>query len=411
MLRLEGRFDATWADYVGQAIEVAIRSGQHHVDLDFDRVHYLSSAGIRVLVRYYKQLKATRGALRVLRPGVTVRSVLELSGIAGMLVAGGTNGPAEVRPAAAPDPREASARRWEQDGMDMELHPLAGGTWFTGSLHGDPAAFPTGRVSGAEARRLRCNLDLVAVGLGAFGDSPADTAGRFGESLAVAGAALSMPTDGSSMPDYQVAEGRLVPDLELVYGLSARGQFGQLLRFEAGRSARGVTGLSGVVDFALESAAAPAVAVVVLAEAAGVVGATLMRSPDQADGQSPLDFPAVRDWLEFTTERTDERHLILVVGFAEREPGPASRAFLRPLGGGSQAHGHFHAAIFPYRPLPKGRLDLAGTVGQLLQTTSARTVMHLLADERPFEGMGQTDLMRGACWFGPWLVPVPETPD
>jgi hypothetical protein len=24
--------------------------------------------------------------------------------------------------------------------------------------------------------------------------------------------------------------------------------------------------------------------------------------------------------------------------------------------------------------------------------------MHLLADEREFEGLGQTDLMRGACW-------------
>jgi hypothetical protein len=27
--------------------------------------------------------------------------------------------------------------------------------------------------------------------------------------------------------------------------------------------------------------------------------------------------------------------------------------------------------------------------------------MHLLADEREFEGVGQTDLMRGACWAGP----------
>ena len=27
--------------------------------------------------------------------------------------------------------------------------------------------------------------------------------------------------------------------------------------------------------------------------------------------------------------------------------------------------------------------------------------MHLLADEREFEGVGQTDLMRGACWVGP----------
>jgi hypothetical protein len=27
--------------------------------------------------------------------------------------------------------------------------------------------------------------------------------------------------------------------------------------------------------------------------------------------------------------------------------------------------------------------------------------MHLMADERRFEGVGETDLMRGACWVGP----------
>jgi hypothetical protein len=37
----------------------------------------------------------------------------------------------------------------------------------------------------------------------------------------------------------------------------------------------------------------------------------------------------------------------------------------------------------------------------VLGTESAQAVMHLLADERQFEGLGQTDLMRGACWAGP----------
>jgi hypothetical protein len=38
-------------------------------------------------------------------------------------------------------------------------------------------------------------------------------------------------------------------------------------------------------------------------------------------------------------------------------------------------------------------------------------VMHLLADEREFEGVGQTDLMRGACWLGPLRGPgrTPQT--
>jgi hypothetical protein len=45
-------------------------------------------------------------------------------------------------------------------------------------------------------------------------------------------------------------------------------------------------------------------------------------------------------------------------------------------------------------------LELQETVTQVIGTETAQTVMHLLADEREFEGVGQTDLMRGACWMG-----------
>jgi hypothetical protein len=79
---------------------------------------------------------------------------------------------------------------------------------------------------------------------------------------------------------------------------------------------------------------------------------------------------------------------------------------MRRIGPGTSAQGHFHAAIFPYRPLPRGNLPLTESVANLLATESAQAVVHLLADEREFEGVGQTDLMRGACWVGPLKTPA-----
>ena len=134
------------------------------------------------------------------------------------------------------------------------------------------------------------------------------------------------------------------------------------------------------------------------------MGATLRQSPVLANGQSPWHFPAVRDWLSFTTEPTNERNLALIVGFAEREPPLETAAFLHRIGQGTNAQGHFHAAVFPYRPLPKGNVNLQKTITSLLGTESAQTVMHLLADDREFEGVGQTELIRGACWVGPLRI-------
>jgi anti-anti-sigma factor len=395
--QLKGRFDANWADHVGSAIEAAIRTGQHHIDLDLAEVNYIGSAGIRVLVKYFKQLSSVRGALRVVRPTDAVLSVLQLSGIAAMLVAL----PPQPEPAAAATSQlESGTPRWERNGVTFATHELPGGHPLECQFHGRPENFAAGQLSAGDSVRMRFDADVFGIGLGAFGSGPDDARDRFGEFLAVAGAAVTQPTDGSSVPDFQITEGRLVPEMNLLYGLTARAGFSRLLRFEAGSSTRRVISLSDLVEAALENLRVPAAGFVILAESASVIGATLRQSPAFANGNSPWTFPGVRDWLSFTTERSDERNVVLIVGFAAREGHADSAAFLRRIGPGTTALGHFHAAVFPYRPLPQGALDLQEAVASLLATESAQTVMHLLADEREFEGVGQTDLMRGACWVG-----------
>ena len=424
VLELNGRLDANWSEHVGQAIETAIRSGQHHIDLDFGKIHYVSSAGLRILIKYFKQLKSARGSLRIVRPTADALEILNLSGMSSLLVHHPSTTPAPpTSPAAAsatapaiasatapaPAPAPAPPREWQHEGVAMAAYELDPQARLTLELLGHPENFGQGSLQAAESTVVRCASDVIAVGLGAFGRHADDTRTRFGESLAVAGTALSMPTDGSSLPDYQVTEASLVPELSLLYGLVARGAFRHLLRFEAAASPRGTLGLSSLLNAALETTATGAAGFVILAESAGLVGATLRQSPALADGRSPWEFPAIRDWLSFTTERTDERAVILITGFAVRTPSPATASFLRPLGSTAAALlAHCHAAVFPYRPLPKGRLDLMESVTSLLGTDSAQTVLHLMSDDRPFEGLGETDLMRGACWVGP--LDDPSTP-
>jgi anti-anti-sigma factor len=402
-IKLQGRLDANWADLVAKSLETAIRAGHHEVALDFAEVSYISSAGIRVLLKYYKQLKTARGALRVLRPIGPVLTVIRSCGLGAVLLADPPHRQAIDSAAPAPPMAgQAEPRRWQREGVDFESYGVSSGGTLEGHVLGRPDAFATGQLSAAESQPLRCTGDTLAVGLGAFGLGSEDTQSRLGESLAVAGVAVTLPTDGSSVPDYQLTEGEHVPDLHLVYGLVARGGFSQLIRFEAGRGGRGVVGLGDLVESVLQRLQAASAGFAILAESAGVVGAMLKRSPALVGGQSSvLSFPTVRDWLTFTSERTDERNLVLIAGVAERAPRPETAVCLRPIGPGTAAHGHFHAAVFPYRPLPKGRLELRETVSAVVGTESAQLVMHLLADERQFEGLGQTDLMRGACWAAP----------
>src|SRR5437870_5806336 len=123
-LELKGRLDANWADHLGNAMESAIRAGQHHIDLDLAEVNYLSSAGIRVLLKYLRQLKAAHGALRVVRTTEPILSVLQLSGIAGLLEAGGqTPALAKAQP---------ETRSWKRNGAAFEAHDQTDGRGLNG---------------------------------------------------------------------------------------------------------------------------------------------------------------------------------------------------------------------------------------------------------------------------------------
>jgi anti-anti-sigma factor len=391
-LRLRGRLDASWADHVGKAIDDAIRAGTHQIELNFAQVDYLSSAGLRLLLKYYKQLKAVHGRLAITQPSGGAYAILKMAGFAELMIT--------TSPPAAPAPAKAEPTRLEKSGAIFQVFDQTPGAQLQCSLIGQPEKFFNGGFQATDCVNVTLPSGTFGLGLGAFGSGFDDCRERFGEFVAVAGTAATLPTDGSSVPDFVVTEEALVPELRVLYALVGKGQFAQMMRFDT-TPERGVIELSKLVEAALEISGAGAAGFAILTETAGLVGAGLRRSPGRADASSPLAFPGVRDWLSFTTERTNERNLALIVGIALREPPPEVAPFVRLVAQGARVHGHFHAAIFPYRPVQRGELVLDKAIRSLLAADSAQTLLHLLADDRQFEGVGQSEFMRGACWIGP----------
>lgn len=385
ILRLKGRFDANWASHVGGAIDQAIRGGHRTIELDLTEVNYISSAGVRVLLKSRRELKSAGGSLHVSGTDANVTDVIELSGLAELLLVDKSEAPVEVV-------------GWSSAGTVFEQHLLEGGEPMAGALHGDPSLSRRGDAARPSSVAVRHNG--VGVGIGAFGPSK-NASERFGEWLMVAGASLAMPTDGSSVPDYHIAEHRYVPEATLLSGLTATGDFARFFRFEAGATVRGTILWTDLVRECLARTGFGTAALAVVAETAGVVGASLLRSPTAENTGPIFALPEVRDWLSFTGERDEQRAVSLISGFVSLDPiGPLS-AFLRPMGTSPAASGHFHAAIFPYRPLPGGKLDLSPMASELASGGTAKTVLHMLRDDRTIGGVGETELMRGAVWMAP----------
>jgi len=76
-----GRVDSNNANELGSALDEVVDDGKTNLVLDLGGVEYMSSAGLREMVRVLKRVKRSGGDLRIASPSDRVREVLELAGL------------------------------------------------------------------------------------------------------------------------------------------------------------------------------------------------------------------------------------------------------------------------------------------------------------------------------------------
>lgn len=401
VLKAAGRLDAYWAAHLGNEISDVLRQGARQIELNLKDVPYISSAGIRVLLQSHKQLKGIEGSFAVTEPSEGVKAVLELAGVAELLV---------EKVATAESLRMVSEdtlvlERANATYQVLQSIPAAS---FHGRMIGNPDLLQGCRYRQEHCREVAFDDSTLGLGLGAFGNSFEDCQGRFGEFLAAAGTAVYLPTDGTNVPDYSLSKGQFVPRLQVLYGVSCKGQFSQIVHFERKEDSQRVT-LHEIVETCQEIAGNQTIALAMLMESAGLMGASLLRSPAlPAPPSAPFDHPGIRQWLSFTSERVYSRSLTLVVGIAAPAAHQNLHRVLRPVTEGSAIGGHFHAAAFSYRPLRRGETNLKTAATALFEAETLEGVLHLLNDQRQITGAGESEFLRGACWIGPITEVRPE---
>jgi anti-anti-sigma factor len=403
-LKIEGRVDGYWADHLAAAVDQEIRQGSHNIQLDLSQVAFLSSAGIGTLVRLYKDLKSIQGSFALSNCSRTVLKVLQLSKLDDILVAkvAGVASITDARPVEAP----AAPSKFERPEAIYEVYALAPEAKLDCQRIGEPGPLETCGFDKEHCRTLQFSDSTFAIGLGALGDDFEDCKCRFGEFIVAGGAVAYLPTDGTNVPDFLLAQGASTPEIQVCYGVACHGAtqqpFGTLVRFEA-KGGVPIT-LTSLLQSCLGFAENEQIGIVMIAEAAGLIGAALRRSPiNAAAGQSPFKFPRIRDWLSFTAEPAYANRVALVAGIAVRGRSDSLAPLIRPFPttSGAPLAGHFHAAAFSYRPVQRGQIDLKASIKTLFEGQALEGILHLFTDDRTISGAGESEFLRGACWIAP----------
>ena len=394
VVKAAGRLDASWADFFMENMLKEVRAGEHHLLIDAAEISYVSSAGIRSMLLLQKELFAVTGGFRILHASGMVRRTLVLAGFEQWLQDDEGAAPAVEQETKMPAP----PKHEKQDTFDLQSNGALAVSVVS-------AWRPWAPADVALCKKLVFGADGFALGIGSAAETVEAALDVLGEFLSVNGCVAMQPPDERGRPDYLVPHKAFFPELYSVQANLCRGEMSHLRRFSP-RSDRPVHRLSDLMGEMMGDTGAAAVGFVIAGEVEGLVGASLIRSPGRLSAMSPPVYPAIREWVSFCGERVFAGEQALIAGVAVRGEGCALQkaSLLRPLAGGV-FHAHVHGAVFPYQPLQNGRIDLASTVRRFFNGPPPRAVMHLLEDTRPGAGLGESALLRGACWFAPLSNP------
>ena len=224
-VKVKGRLDNYWTEHLRGNLEEVIRGGAHGIRLNLSEISFLSSAGVGLLVKFHTQLKGIGGSFVITSPSERVKQVLDLCRLSTILLA-------QTTPVAPPPVHKTEVRRLSSPAGSFEVMECAPGKPLICERIGDPGLLKGCRFSPADCQMVTYPSATFGFGLGAFGHGFEDAQTRFGEFLAVGGSAAYLPTDGTNVPDFMVSSGKLVPEMNVLYGLRCEGGFTHLMRFE-----------------------------------------------------------------------------------------------------------------------------------------------------------------------------------
>lgn len=350
-LAFEGRIDSAWAESASKELEAAIRSGKPRVDLDFDRVTFISSVGIGILVQSFTRFRAVGGVLAIVTASESVRGMLRVAKLESMLMAA-------AAPATASVEAQAIGRGW---------------TGKVRRLAEDAASVSRARFVSEGV--LAATPERVAIGHFALAGDRAGAAGHFGEGLAAGGTVAVQPAE-APRPDCLASSDAGTVSFIAQQAIVVEGAPSLHGDFER---SEGETVAVSALAAALVARVGGPIAFVAMGECAGAFGAWARTSPD-GWGASPasMDDGALRRALRFAGEPMHAGESLVVAGVAACEDARGlEQEVIATLVDAGGVRLHAHAAVASYRPVPATTAELAAA-GRLLAEQPIRQVLHAM---------------------------------
>ena len=393
VVSLDGRLDGFGAKEAAEILPGLAKGAL--VVLDCRALTYLSSAGVRLLLAAHKAAAGSGGALVFAEVQPFCASVLEMSGLAGMIpvFANVEQAVHELRSRVS---KGAAGEKCETAAGQFVFHPVGAGAGTIDVL-GDinnvvNCAITEELVAGKPFFETEYSL-----GLGALGARPEDYLPVMGEAIMLAGTMVWLPTDGNDTPDYMIprkASTSVV--LHTGFNASLRGGFNEFVEFTApdGKPANIREIYRALFDLANERRFdfRGVIGLAMRAHIHEAFGAGITKSPllarRPANGKPITDPSNFGAWFESDTAPRHQGTTALVCGagadlgadLSRLDEGRLRRMFyINPANRGAATEVlHNHAVFFNAAPAPGGSHDMDVEMRRVVDSAEFVDMRHLL---------------------------------
>jgi hypothetical protein len=348
---------------------------------------FLSSAGIRSLVRVYKELAFVKGNFSIVHATEFVAGTLSTTGFGNWL--------AESFPDDLQLTTELSDTNKSSTSESYKIKESGGLTIKIINGWQDWK-----EIDETAIKVTKFHPDIFSLGIGSTSHDLKKSRNQFGEMMAVGGNVIFQVPEEHGHPDYLLAVNEFIPEMTVLNALVCQGEMSGMFRFSPTDDKSAMT-ISEISELVLSHASAQAAGFVVMAEIDGLVGANLIQSPGKLGNQPVEDLSEIRDWLSFSGERVFAGEQAILFGVVTNASELKNIKLLKPMPSKPELAGHMHVAVFPYQPIPNGQLDLKQQTDKFFAGPPPLALIHLIDDDRPLIGLGESSFIRGACWFAP----------
>ena len=401
VLKIQGRLDAFGSKELEGHLEIQIGTELLCVVIDMAGVDYISSAGLRVLLRLHQRLNKRGGMVVLANVQSYCLEVIELTGFEQLLRV--STGMDEALAFCGQTIRDQSsgeawrsAQSFDMGSGTFRILPAASGDGVLEVL-GDISDVLYSRVTPGHLRSKLFFETEYSIGLGGLGNRIDDYFGIMGEMITMGGTMVWLPTDGHDTPDFLIPKsdtGRIT--LKTAFNVSIGGGFNELLTFKSNAKAGATMDMLYKDLFELSRRRRPdfkgVLGLALRAQMSSVFGSGVKKSPVDrfapSDGEMIIHPAHFADWFDADTVPRHEDVTALICGIgADLTSGLShydqrllnSVFYLHPSNVGKQTMMlHNHAVIFSKLPISDQPASLETEIGAVVENGDFCDMRHLL---------------------------------